>query len=75
MNRPSEAIENLKQYQQQVDEEGVRVAVSRQALDETLAYLAAAEECLVDTFHPETGYVIELENTIAELETKLCECK
>jgi hypothetical protein len=38
---PTGAIEQLNQYQQQLDNEGVYVGVSRQALDEVLAYVAA----------------------------------
>lgn len=38
--RPNAAIENLKNHQVQCDGDGVMVQVSRQALDETLAYLA-----------------------------------
>lgn len=33
------AIQNLKQYQDQLDENGIFVGVSRQALDEALAYI------------------------------------
>ena len=37
------AIRALRDYQRQADEDGVEVTVSRQALDEVLAALAAAE--------------------------------
>lgn len=40
--RPSAAIENLIGHQQQLDEHGAFVGVSRQALDEVLAYLQGA---------------------------------
>ncbi len=39
---PAEAIEQLRNHQQQIDEDGTFVGVSRQALDEVLAYLDAA---------------------------------
>jgi len=34
------AIQNLKEYQRQLDMDGCHVGVSRQALDEVLAYVA-----------------------------------
>ena len=39
--RPQAAIDNLTSHQVQCDEDGVMIQVSRQALDEVLAYLAA----------------------------------
>lgn len=39
--RAMPAIESLKNYQQQLDADGCMVGVSRQALDETLAFVAA----------------------------------
>ena len=39
MMRPFAAIENLKSNQEQLDMDGCRVAVSRQALEETLEFL------------------------------------
>lgn len=44
MIRPDAAIEQLSRHQTQCDIDGVMVQVSRQALDEVLAYLAAAAE-------------------------------
>ncbi len=38
---PDAAIEQLRDHQQQLDEHGVMVGVSRQAVDEVLAYFAA----------------------------------
>lgn len=62
MIEPTAAIENLTNYQQQADMDGVLVTVSRQALEEVLDYLrtppasqsnnipmSGTEEALVDT--------------------------
>ena len=39
MSYPKEAIRYLKNYREQLDEYGVNIAVSRQALDELLNYV------------------------------------
>lgn len=41
---PREAIKQLKEHQQQLDADGVRVGVSRQALEEVLEHLGEREE-------------------------------
>jgi hypothetical protein len=41
VERPDAAIEQLRDHQEQLDFDGVMVGVSRQALDETLAYVEA----------------------------------
>ena len=43
VTRPDAAIENLTNYQGQADMHGETVIVSRQALDETLAYIEAVK--------------------------------
>ena len=43
VTRPDAAIENLTNYQGQADMHGETVIVSRQALDEALAYIKAVE--------------------------------
>lgn len=50
---PAAAIENLRNSQQQLDMDGIIVGVSRQAIEEVLAYVEATrlcEDC------PPTGY-------------------
>lgn len=42
--RPDAAIENLTSHQIQCDQDGVMVQVSRQSLDEVLAYLALSSQ-------------------------------
>lgn len=44
IERPDAAIDNLANHQTQADMDGVLVTVSRQALDETLGYLAALRQ-------------------------------
>lgn len=39
--KPTGAIENLRTVQRQLDQDGVEVGVSRQALDELLAFIGA----------------------------------
>lgn len=41
---PLGAIQNLTEYQHQLDMDGCHVGVSRQALDEVLAYVARLQE-------------------------------
>lgn len=43
VERPDAAIEQLANHQEQLDFDGVMVGVSRQALDEVLAYVAALQ--------------------------------
>lgn len=42
MSEPTAAIKNLREHQQQLDIDGIFVGVSRQALEEVLAFVAAA---------------------------------
>jgi len=58
------AIQNLRENQQQVDMEGVMVGVSRQALDESLAYIAELEldAHTKDAFYSERIAELEAEN-------------
>jgi hypothetical protein len=44
------AIENLTTHQQQLDPDGCRVGVSRQALDETLALVKEMRAMLADCY-------------------------
>jgi len=46
--KPGSAIQNLQEYQRQLDADGTFVGVSRQALDEVLAYVTRppADEAL-----------------------------
>lgn len=41
---PIEAIKNITEHQQQLDADGCMVGVSRQALDETLAFVSRLQE-------------------------------
>ena len=42
----SKAVENLRNYQEQLDEHGIMVGVSRQALDEALSELSELREAV-----------------------------
>lgn len=52
MMKPYDAIDNLKTNQSQLDMDGCMVAVSRQALEETLEYLEWIESQLVGLTQP-----------------------
>ena len=41
------AVDYLRKYQKQIDEDGSEVGVSRQALDETLEYIQKLESALI----------------------------
>lgn len=53
--RPDGAIDALTNGQRQLDMDGCEVGVSRQALDETLAYLALLETRAVETVSAKEG--------------------
>jgi len=64
-----EAIEQLTNHQQQLDQDGIMVGVSRQAVDEVLASLAARDaeiarlrEALIST----ADYLDKLESVLIE---------
>ena len=48
IEKPDNAIYNLREHQQQLDMDGIMVGVSRQALEETLDYVTSLERQLAE---------------------------
>lgn len=60
MQKPTDAIENLRNSQRQLDADGCHVGVSRQALDETLEWAEWAY-----------NRIVKLEKEVDDLENEL----
>lgn len=63
----AEAIQQLTTYQRQLDEHGIEVGVSRQALDEVLQAVAAAPELLEALRAAEELHQVGMLNATVEL--------
>ena len=60
MQKPTDAIENLRNSQRQLDADGCHVGVSRQALEETLEWAEWAY-----------NRIVKLEKELDDIETEL----